>query len=590
MVTEKAIPPALAAAVGELAAGLDAVAPAQVARVLAAGAPWLAADPSAAELGAALADPRRPVELRVLGCAWLARFPGVDTAKRLAALALDAGAPVPVRERAIAALGDRAVRDGHAATRWPADALQIADDALFKLADAMTAAGKLASEALPIALRAVASEASAAVIARAPGLWGAAIECFATPALGRVLYVSLDDIPPAHRVRALRLLAATLGDDALPLLRARATRGHADERLEARLLAVAVGGEAERGPLDDVLIAIASSELLAALRGRARWHVAHRGVVPMVRALRIARTTATLAATARAAACATGADDLAAIAEFARHDEPYVYDDWAWLVYGAGDPARAATLVAAHPEALADARAPARVRAPIDALYLEHLARRGRVAALTAAAQELGAADRGALLLATYGRPLAALELAATAREHTPELAAARALACVRAARPDLAARIVADDLPPAEVVAGELAAFPGANERWLIANAPATCPATAALAGGLPGVIALAQPAPDGAERDAVSLAPLAEIARRLARTLRGATVYVAGEIAPGVRARLDAAGARVVTGPLPGTDFYVAGDAWPADAIAQLERAGARRLLRDELLGLAP
>ena len=55
-------------------------------------------------------------------------------------------------------------------------------------------------------------------------------------------------------------------------------------------------------------------------------------------------------------------------------------------------------------------------------------------------------------------------------------------------------------------------------------------------------------------------------------------------------MRARLDAAGARVVTGPLPGTDFYVAGDRWPADAIAQLERTGARRLRRDELLGLEP
>ena len=319
--------------------------------MLAAGAPWLAAEPALAELGVALADARRPAELRALGCAWLARFPSIDMAKRLAVIALDAGTPVPVRERAIAALGEREVRDGHPATRWTADALQIADDALFKLADAMTASGKLASEALPIALRAVASEASAAVIARAPGLWGEAIECFATPALGRVLYVSLDDIPPAHRVRALRLLAATLGDDALPMLLARATRGHADERLETRLLAVALGGEAQRGPLDDVLIAIASSELLAALRGRARWHLANRGVVPTVRALRVARTTAVIAPGDRARACAAAADDLGALAAFARHDETYVYAEWAWLVRGAGDPARAAELVAAHPDA-----------------------------------------------------------------------------------------------------------------------------------------------------------------------------------------------------------------------------------------------
>src|SRR5205814_8862706 len=133
----------------------------------------------------------------------------IDTSKRLAALAFDA--PAPVREQAIRALGERGLRARWSGTQWPADAVQVADDALFKLADAMTSAGKIASEALPLALRHVASEASSAIIARAPGLWGEAIECFATPALARVLYVSLDDIPPQHRLRALRLVAATLG-------------------------------------------------------------------------------------------------------------------------------------------------------------------------------------------------------------------------------------------------------------------------------------------------------------------------------------------------------------------------------------------
>src|SRR5678815_1250953 len=103
-------------------------------------------------------------------------------------------------------------------------------------------------------------------------------------------------------------------------------------------------------------------------------------------------------------------------------------------------------------------------------LYLEDLARRGRVKQLTAAAQTLRGADLGALQLAIWGRPLAALELAATARHHTPELVCARALACYRAGRPDLTDRILVEDLPPSEFTGDDgLPGFPGPHEAWLI-------------------------------------------------------------------------------------------------------------------------
>ena len=88
-------------------------------------------------------------------------------------------------------------------------------------ADAATTAGKVASEQLPQALRHVVWEGAAAVFARAPGLWGEAIECFATPALARVLLVCLEDIPPQHRLRAIRLVGAVLGEEAVPMLLAR---------------------------------------------------------------------------------------------------------------------------------------------------------------------------------------------------------------------------------------------------------------------------------------------------------------------------------------------------------------------------------
>ena len=70
----------------------------------------------------------------------------------------------------------------------------------------------------------------------------------------------------------------------------------------------------------------------------------------------------------------------------------------------------------------------------------------------------------------------------------------------------------------------------------------------------------------------------------RRLGRGLRGSTVYLAGELdyqrKGKILAALEAAGARLVNGPFPGTDYYVHGDSCLVQTIAQLERQGARRL----------
>ena len=93
------------------------------------------------------------------------------------------------------------------------------------------------------------------------------------------------------------------------------------------------------------------------------------------------------------------------------------------------------------------------------------------------------------------------------ARQQTPELVCARALACYRAGRPDLTERILAEDLPPSEITGEELAPFPGPHEQWMIANAPAKQPAIGALTNGRAGVTALAHAAPDDAEPDQPSL-----------------------------------------------------------------------------------
>lgn len=559
---------------------LEGVARERLGRLLDDGEPWLGLEPSLAELGYWMIEPHHGVEMRRRGCIWLTMFPGRETARRLAALVADPATPAPVREQATWTLGYRQLRGLHPATRWPTDAIQIADEALGKLADAATSAGKITSEQLPTALRHVSSDMTAAIFAKAPGLWGDALECFATPPLARVLFVSIAGIPAQHRMRIMRLVAATLGEEAVPLLVSRSGDAPIDERLEMLFLAITFGGEQYLGRLEDALRGMKFADLL---RQRARWHVAHPGVVPTVRGLRVARSTAVLTAAERDERCGQAADDLGALTKFARHPEAYLYTLWGWMVRAARDPVRARELVAAHPES----------QRLVRDLYLEDLARRGRVKQLTAAAQALQGADLGALHLATWGRPLAALELAATARLHTPELACARALACYRAGRPDLTARILAEDLSPSEITDDDaLAKFPGPHERWLLEHDPAGRPALVALAGGIAGVSALAKPAPFDAEPDVTSIDAIEAVVRRLGRGLPGATVYLAGEFKhldkDAVAAAVEKAGARLVSGPFPGTDYYVHGDWCLVQTIAQLERQGARRLRDGELEGV--
>ena len=124
-----------------------------------------------------------------------------------------------------------------------------------------------------------------------------------------------------------------------------------------------------------------------------------------------------------------------------------------------------------------------------------------------------------------------------------------------------------------------------------MVERAPDVRPALAALVGGRDAIIALAQPAPHDAELDTPALEPLAAVVRRLGRGLPGSTVYLAGEFKRISRdkivAAVEAAGARLVAGPFPGTDYYVHGDWCLVQTIAQLERQGARRLRELEDVG---
>lgn len=532
----EAIPPAIRCRIrdglGPLASArgeLDRAACERLWRLLDDSEPWLAADPGLADIGHWLIRADHGDELRRFGCAWLASFPSLATVDRLAALALDSRTSHSIREQAIRALGERQRCARNDAALWSPMAIQRADDALVGLADQSTRAGTIAFAELPTALRHVQWEGASAIYARAPGMWGSALECFGSPALGRVLLVCLADIPPQHRVRALRLSAAVLGQEAVAMLRARASQASGDEKLEALSLVVALEGEAGLGAFED---AIRGMPHIDHLRNRARWHLQHPGVIPTITGLRIARSTAVIPVAERAAQCGAAADDLKILTQFAPYSEPYVYGLWAWMVRGAEDPTRAGELVAAHPASQSD----------ILDLVLEDLARRGRVQQLASVARVEGEAALGALKLAIWGKPLAALELAESAGRDTPELVAARALACYRAGRPDLARTIASEHLPPAQIVddSSQLS-FPGPNEQWWIQNVSETRPTIAALAGGLTAVLALAKQAPFDGEADASDLGALAAMEHRLRGDDPGATARRVRAVSDG---RITAAG----------------------------------------------
>ena len=201
--------------------------------------------------------------------------------------------------------------------------------------------------------------------------------------------------------------------------------------------------------------------------------------------------------------------------------------------------------------------------------------------------------ELSALALAIHGRPLAALELAGTTRRHTPAVVVARTLGCYRAGRADLAERLLAEDLPPSELVPGdELPPFPGPHERWMAEHAPHVDPALTALVRGREAILALAKPAPANAEPVTGSLEAIVPVVRRLGRGLPGSTVYFAGEFKTmnkdALRSAVVKAGAREVHGPFPDTDYYLMGDWCLVTTIAQLERQGTRRLRSGEVEGL--
>lgn len=542
--------------------------------------PWLAAQPELIELGLELLDPGQVPQLREHGAHWLTHFPTLRTVEALGAVLRESGAPLSVRDQAAWSLGFRQRRDAHASLRWTTDVTAAADAVLAEALERDLTAQKVSLEQLPLTARHAHSDGVFRVLQKAPALFGDALEAFADAPLAHAVLDQLEAVAPAHRLRAIRLIVATLGADAIPRLQEKLANADLDDRLELLFLSVAFGDGASKTAFDGLIREMKYSTQLAE---RMAWHEANPGVVPTVRGLQVARVTAERPLEELPARCGQAADDLGALTRFARHPEAYLYTMWEWMVRGAQDPARARALVAAHPES----------QGVVRALYFQDLAQRGRVKQVQAAAQGSSGGDQAALALAIHGRPLAALELAGTTRRHTPAVVVARTLGCYRAGRADLAERVLTEDLPPSELVPGdELPPFPGPHERWMAEHAPTAEPALTALVRGREAILALAKAADATAEPVTPSLEAVTHVVKRLGRGLPGSTVYFAGEFKTmnkdALRAAVVKAGAREVHGPFPDTDYYLMGDWCEVTTIAQLERQGTRRLRAGEVEGL--
>ncbi|MBI5531730.1 MAG: hypothetical protein HY898_03370 [Deltaproteobacteria bacterium] len=529
--------------------------------------------PELACVGLDLLSSSRPKHERVEACIWLTLFPSLQTVEALARIALDPGEDRDVRNQAVWTLGYRQLQEVDDTLRWKPDVVAAADDALLavwrspdrnELDELLPTLRHVSS---PLVLDALAQD----VIAAAP-----AIEAYATPTLAHALVDRLEQLPSPDAPRILRLVGHVLGCDVAPRLLSYAASAPLTERVEAMMTALALDADRARGPVEAWLSTLMFDRVA---RDRAAWHQANPGVLPTVRALAVARQTAAIEPDQRTALCLQAARNFASSAAIEPFPEEYLYAMWRHVAYRAWDDAAVVACVESLPSMLE--QGPFLV-----APYIDALAHAGRFDRLAQAAREHACTAHATWLLATHGRPFAALAMRrlATADGTDPEAVAGGILALFLAGRPDLASLALERDRPRAEYLAGEgIPAFPGPDELWRIEHEPARCPALAALvSGGLPGLLSCIRGAPEGSDPDPIDFALVTAREQDLRLDLSGATVCFVGSV-PDARRVIDwlqAQGAIVVDGPFANTSYFVAApDADPAK-VSRLRAMGVREL----------
>jgi hypothetical protein len=522
--------------------------------------------PELAGIGFELLSRDNAEHMRIEACVWLTEFPSRATVEALAQVALDPGEPVDVRDQAAWSLGYRQLQQVDDALFWTPEVVAAADEALLALWRARPDLDQLASALRHVASPALLDAFAEDVIAAAP-----AIECFATPKLAQALLARLEELPVPDAPRLVRLVADTLGAEVVPELLARTVDAPLATRIEALFAALALDAATARPHVEAFA---ATLRFDRAFRERAAYHEAHPGEVAFVSALRVARTTATIAPAERTARCHAAASELAALAKIEPFAEGYLYSFFRHLAFASRDDTLVIACVESGPSMLEDGPF-------LVAPYLDALARAGRFDRLMQVARAHAATARATWLLATQGRPFSALAARRLAAQREVEAVAGGALALFLAGRPDLAEVALTREKPRSENLFGEgIDPFPGPDERWRLAHEPERWPALAALSAGVPGLLGAMRGAPDGADADTVDFALIAEREKDLRRDLAGTSVCLLGTWAATVRAALEAEGARLVDGPFGRTDFFLAAaDADPA-AVGRLRTLGVREL----------
>jgi hypothetical protein len=530
--------------------------------------------PELAALGYALIEPQNPLEVRVEGCIWLTEHPSRETVARLAWIALDRGEPLRLRDQATWTLGFRQLQGADDASLWTADAIEAADDALLTLwrgpdRDALTELRPaLRHVSAPRVLDALAEDALAA----AP-----ALEAFATESLARALLAQLAALPSGHAPRLVRLIGHALGPEVVPALLGYAETATLAERQEALMTSLALDAAAARPAVDRFLGALTFDRVA---RERAAWHEANPGVLPTVRALAIARTTATIEPNIRAIQCREAAAQFAALGTIEPFAEQYLHTMWSRVALGARDHDALRACIDATPDLAGLLERAQQLLTP----YLDALAAAGRFDRLATTARRHGETARATWLLATHGLPFAALSIQRLATDRAPEAIAGGAIALFLAGRPDLAERALARETPRAELLPGVIdRPFPGPDERWRVIHEPEACPALVALLeGGLPALLGQVKGAPEGADPDAFDLELLAARERDLTDDWSGATVCLLGTVEDhaSVVAKLAARGARLVDGPFGKVDYLLEGAGADPSVVARLRALGVRPL----------
>jgi hypothetical protein len=389
--------------------------------------PELSRFPALSRVGLAMLARDRSPEERRQACVWLTLFPSDEMVQALARVLLDDAEPVELRSQAAWSLGFRQAQERHEAILWPATAVARANDALVAAWDRGLGA------TLPLlagACRHVDDPRLFEWMREHLDVAWPALEAFGDEALARALLQRLGTIPDEHVHRAIRLAAHLLGAEAAAPLVDFAREAPYAASLECLFAAVGVGSAAALEGLDARIAAMAFP---APSRARREVCLASPGANLHVRALRIARTTATLDPQARRDACVAACADFARLAAADAINEAYLHAMWRHVSYGARHDGPSVLACVAHsPRALAELPA-------LGEPYVVALCRAGRFDEAARVAAEQGLQGIAAWEAARHGQPFTALRLAVAAPERTVWSTAGEALASFLAGRIDLA-------------------------------------------------------------------------------------------------------------------------------------------------------